>query len=74
MKERSEITGLIFGVLSVVLFWAPPVGLGFGFAGLIVSISQYKERRRLRKTALVVSCLGIFLFVAFWGAIWVLSQ
>lgn len=74
VQEKSEITGLIFGVLSVVLFWAPPVGLGFGLAGLIVSISQYKEQRRFRRIAIAISCLGIFFFVAFWGAIWILSQ
>jgi hypothetical protein len=74
MKEKTEIMGLVFGALSVVLFWAPPVGLGFGLAGLIISISQYQSQRRFRKTAIVISSMGILFFVVFWGSIFLASQ
>jgi hypothetical protein len=74
MKQDIEVLGLVFGGLGVLLFWAPPIGLAFGAAGLIISITQYKLKRRFRKTAIVLSSLGILFFVAFWGTIWALSQ
>lgn len=74
MKEPIEKLGLVFGGISVVLFWAPPIGIGLGIAGLVISISNYRQNRRLRKTAISVSALGILMFIAFWGAIWLASQ
>jgi hypothetical protein len=74
MKDKSEVLGLVFGGLSVLLFWVPPIGLAFGATGLLISATQYKLQRRFRKIAIALSSLGILLFVGFWGAIWVLSQ
>jgi hypothetical protein len=74
MKDKSEVLGLVFGGLSVLLFWVPPIGLAFGATGLLISAKQYKLQRRYRKIAIALSSLGILLFVGFWGAIWVLSQ
>ena len=74
MKDKSEVLGLVFGGLSVLLFWVPPIGLAFGATGLLISATQYKLQRRYRKIAIALSSLGILLFVGFWGAIWVLSQ
>jgi hypothetical protein len=74
MKQNIEVPGLVFGGLGVLFFWVPPVGLAFGAAGLIISITQYKLQRRFRKTAIVLSSLGVIFFAAFWGMIWALSQ
>jgi hypothetical protein len=74
MKEKTEVLGLVFGGLSVLLFWVPPIGLAFGATGLIISATQYKLKRRYRKIAIVLSSFGVLLFVGFWGTIWVLSQ
>ena len=74
MKDKSEVLGLVFGGLSVLFFWVPPIGLAFGATGLLISATQYKLQRRYRKIAIALSSLGILLFVGFWGAIWVLSQ
>jgi hypothetical protein len=74
MKEKTEVLGLVFGGLSVLLFWVPPIGLAFGATGLFISATQYKLKRRYRKIAIVLSSFGVLLFVGFWGTIWVLSQ
>jgi hypothetical protein len=74
MKEKAEILGLVFGGLSVLLFWVPPVGLALGVVGLVISATQYKLQYRFRKTAVVISIIGILFFVVFWGTIWALSQ
>jgi hypothetical protein len=74
MKEKTEVLGLVFGGLSVLLFWVPPIGLAFGATGLIISATQYKLKRSFRKIAIALSFFGILLFVGFWGTIWVLSQ
>lgn len=74
MKEKTEVLGLVFGGLSVLLFWVPPIGLFLGIAGLVISVTQLKLERRFRKTAVVISALGILAFIAFWGGIWLASQ
>ncbi len=74
MKGETEVLGLVFGGLSVLLFWVPPVGLAFGVTGLIVSATQYKLQRPYRKISIALSSLGIIFFVGFWGTIWALSQ
>ena len=74
MNDKSEVLGLVFGGLSILLFWVPPLGLAFGATGLIVTATQYKLQRRYRKIAIALSSLGIIFFVGFWGAIWALSQ
>jgi hypothetical protein len=74
MKGKTEVLGLVFGGLSVLLFWVPPIGLAFGATGLIISATQYKLKRRYRKIAIVLCSFGVLLFVGFWGTIWVLSQ
>jgi hypothetical protein len=74
LKEKTEVLGLVFGGLSVLLFWVPPIGLFLGIAGLIISATQLKLNRRFRKTAVVISVLGILAFVVFWGGIWIASQ
>jgi hypothetical protein len=73
MRQKMEILGLVFGGVGVAFFWVPPIGLAFGVAGLIISVSQYRLQRRYRKTAIALATVGILLFVAFWGTIWVLS-
>jgi type III secretory pathway component EscS len=74
LKQPTEKLGLFLGSLSLFLFWAPPIGIAFGVAGLVVSISQLGKQLRHRKTAITLSALGILLFVGFWGSIWLLSQ
>jgi hypothetical protein len=74
LKEKTEVLGLVFGGLSVLLFWVPPIGLFLGIAGLVISVTQLKLERRFRKTAVSISVLGILAFIAFWGTVWFLSQ
>jgi hypothetical protein len=74
MKNKAEVFGLIFGGLSIVLFWVPPFGLFLGLTGLIISVAQFTSQLRFRKTAVVLSAVGISLFIAFWGTVWILSQ
>jgi hypothetical protein len=74
MKEKAEVLGLVFGGLSVLLFWVPPIGLFLGIAGLVISVTQFKLKRRFRKVAVVISMFGILAFIVFWGGIWLASQ
>lgn len=74
MKQPAETLGLVFGLVSVSLFWVPPVGLGLGIAGIAVAAGRLKQNRRFAKLAIVFSALGVLLFVGFWGTIWALSQ
>jgi hypothetical protein len=74
MKEKIEVLGLVFGGLSVLLFWVPPIGLFLGITGLIISATQLKLNRRFRKTAVLISVFGILAFIGFWGGIWLASQ
>ena len=74
VNKKTEVLGLVFGGISVLLFWIPPIGLAFGATGLIISATQYKLHRRYRKIAIVLPSLGILLFLGFWGFVWILSQ
>jgi hypothetical protein len=74
MKPAKETLGLVLGIVSVSIFWVPPIGLGLGIAGISVATSRLKQNRRFAKLAIAISALGILLFVGFWGAIWALSQ
>jgi hypothetical protein len=74
MNPKKETLGLVFGSISVLTFWVPPYGLAFGVTGLVIALVRFKQKRGFTKTAIVISSLGIALFVAFWGTIWVLSQ
>lgn len=74
MKKPTETLGLTLGIASMILFWAPPIGLALGVAGLAVSFSRRLEQRRFSRPAIATSMAGIVFFAAFWGTVWALSQ
>lgn len=74
MKPAKETLGLVLGLVSVITFWVPPIGLGLGIAGLAVTIGRWGQARGLRTIALAASVLGMLAFAAFWGTVWALSQ
>jgi hypothetical protein len=74
LRPKTELAGLILGLLSMLLFWLGPIGFFIGIAGGAMTLSRKKERLRFFVAALTTSALGIVFFVAFWSTIWVLSQ
>ncbi len=72
--KKHEVLGMLLGSASVLLFWVPPIGLVLGVAGVAVTATRMKQRRELARFALILSILGLALYIGFWTGVWLLSQ
>jgi hypothetical protein len=63
MSDRRDksVVGLIFGILSLILWLVPLLGLPVAMVGLVFSIGDLKAGKKLATTALVCSIIGLVL-------------
>lgn len=75
-RDRNDGTGLgdaslIIGILSVLVFWCPLIGIPLTLVGLILGCLGLRATRNGTAIAGVVLCaiflLGSFVFLMFWG-------
>ena len=65
MKEKSKdsehgIAGLVLGIISIVFFWVPFLGLASGIIGIVCSNSK-KPRKVIATGGIVTSIIGTVL-------------
>ena len=62
-KEKSTLA-LVFGILSLVFWLFPIMGLPFSLVGLILGIQDIEKKKPFAKGALICSIIGLCLSIA----------
>ena len=63
MEKKKAIASLVLGILSLICWFIPIIGLPISVIGLILGISGMKEKREYALTGVICSSIGLGLSI-----------
>ncbi len=63
-EEKKSLAALVLGILSLIFWVIPLLGLPIAIIGLILSVTGIKDKRRFAMAALICSIIGLVLGTA----------
>ncbi len=63
-EKKKSIAALVLGILSLIFWLIPLLGLPIVIIGLILSIIGIKDKRKFAMAALICSIIGLVLVIA----------
>lgn len=63
-NQNKSTLGLVLGILSLILWLLPILGLPISIIGLVLGIKGLKEKKKYATAAIVCSIIGLILAIA----------